>query len=536
MTFAGKMVIGDFVFDGKDKLEIISVEQASGKAVLSVKSYQRSSCCPRCYRRSKRVHSYYIRKLKDLPMFDHQVELQLYTRKFYCSNKICKQNIFTERYSEFIKSYQRMTFRLEHKLLKVAMLCGGNAGRRICDTLNISTSGSTLIRLINKAPSAATVTPNAVGIDDWAFRKGVNYGTVVVDLERRRIIDLLPDREASTVTKWLKAHPSVSVVSRDRYVNYASGVSSALPEAKQVADRWHLIKNLGDSVKDILQRQQGLLKQRAKEHYNQQSSSLPVESIARPIQPSLSIVRKQRLMDEAKVLQQQGLGIRAIARRLNLSRATVKRYLNMQVALPKNYPSRLAVFQFGDHIKNAIATRPNVLIKELYQEICSLGYRAKRTAAYAAINKYMPKKGRIVYPREEPLQYWRPAEVARLFYRQPQELRANDVELINYLRKESREVETTYNLFQKFRFMLVNKCNNQLQQWINDARGSGIKELQSFAKGLLIDLAAVKNAFTLPWSNGQVEGQINKLKTIKRQMYGRASFHLLRKRLLYSLC
>ncbi len=237
-------------------------------------------------------------------------------------------------------------------------------------------------------------------------------------------------------------------------------------------------------------------------------------------------------MDQVKEMHKNGTGIRAIARELCLSRNTVRKYFQQNVALPKSAPSKTNIFLFEDYIVNAISTRPDILIKDIYVEIKALGYRGKQTTGYASIRKYMPDKARVIYPKELPLQYWRPAEVSLLLYRIPEELTPKEKKLVKYLRQESPEVATSYNLFRKFRQMLADKSDSQLSLWIDEARASGIKEIHSFAKGMLTDFSAVKNAFTQPWSNGQVEGQVNKLKMLKRQMYGRASFQLLRKKLL----
>lgn len=152
--------------------------------------------------------------------------------------------------------------------------------------------------------------------------------------------------------------------------------------------------------------------------------------------------------------------------------------------------------------------------------------------AYENIGKYIPKRGRVIYPKEMPQVYWKASQVSLLLYRKENKLHNRDKDLISYLIKESPEIETCYYLFQRFREMLENKDSDSLSKWVDDAMSSSIKELHSFGQGVLNDFSAVKNAISLPWSNGQVEGQVNKLKMIKRQMFGRASFNLLRKRLV----
>lgn len=282
-------------------------------------------------------------------------------------------------------------------------------------------------------------------------------------------------------------------------------MSKALPEAQQVADRWHLIKNLGEAVKKVLERTQSMLKQKAKLSYVQKPSE--VESkLYMSEKTQLALAKKQRLIDEAKRLLKEGIGIRAISRMLHLNRATVRKYLQMEVALPKNAPSRTKIFLYEDYIRNAVATRPGVLIKDLYKEIKALGYEGKTTQGYANISKYMAKREKIEYPKDLPLVYWRPAQVSLMLYRNANELHNKDRELVSYLIKESHEIETCYCLFQRFRAMLVNKDGDSLRKWVEDAMAGSIKELRSFGQGILNDFSAVRNALSLPWSNGQVEG------------------------------
>jgi len=464
----------------------------------------------------------------DLPMPGSETRIKLKARRFYCNNEACSAKIFTERFETLLKKGRRVTNRVQNKILKVALLMGGNGGEKICRLANIPVSSSTLIRSVHQEPVPEVETPRVLGLDDWAYKKRLKYGTALVDLEKHKIIELLPDREAATVENWLKAHPQVEIVSRDRYVNYASGVNNALPYVTQVADRWHLIKNLGEAIQKILERSQGALKQKAKVAYQQQFDAIAPEAT----QENVSVARKQQMMDEVKRLHKQGVSIHGIARQLKKNRATVRNYLRLEVALPKNSPAKSNIFVFEEYVLNAIATRPGVLITELYKEIKVLGFTGKKTVGHQHISKYMPKRARIIHPKELPLLHWRPAQVSLLLYKRPHELRTRKLALVNYLRKESGDVDTAFIMFQDFRKMMEKKEGARLAKWIDDVNDSSIKELQSFALGVVNDFAAVQNALTLRWSNGQVEGQINKLKTIKRQMYGRASFNLLRKRLV----
>lgn len=238
----------------------MNVERTDDLAIIYVQKTSRSATCPYCKELSVSVHSYYFRKLRDLPAFGNKVCIHLKTRKFYCNNARCARRLFAERFNTHFSPYKRCSDRLRQKLLEIALLSGGNAGEKLCKTLSIPVSSSILIRLIHEQDLAEAAPSEALGIDDWAFKKGINYGTAIVDLKRHKIIDLLADREAATVEQWLKARTNIQVVTRDRFSRYAKGVTAALPEATQVADRWHLIKNMGDALKKLLERKRQELK------------------------------------------------------------------------------------------------------------------------------------------------------------------------------------------------------------------------------------------------------------------------------------
>lgn len=397
--------------------------------------------------------------------------------------------------------------------------------------MNMPVSSSTLIRSLHAEPIPEIQASTIIGLDDWAYRKGRKYGTVLVDLEKQKIIDLLPDRESSTVEKWLRDHPQIKIVSRDRYANYAIGINKALPEAIHVADRWHLIKNLGEVVKKVLDRVRVALKQKAKMLYAPQYST-PISRAALPTRTIQSLERKQKLIDEVKRLFGQGVSMLAISKTLQLNRITVKSYLSLEKAMPKNCISRTNLHLFENYIRDAVAKRPGVLIRDLYHEIKAMGYDGSRSVGYARIGNYMNTFSQEHYLKDIPQANWKPADVSFLFYKKASELHSRERDIVNYIINVSGEAETCYLLFQRFREMIENKDGAGLDKWIKDAKATLIKEFHTFSLGVLNDFSAVQNAFNLPWSNGQVEGQVNKLKMIKRQMYGRASFNLLRKRLV----
>ena len=237
--------------------------QHDSSLTLVVRAAQPQAQCPRCHRPSSRTHSYYTRKVADLPWHGVAVRLALRTRRFRCKNSLCTKRSFCERLPRVVAHYGRKTARLEDALRLIGYLLGGEAGARATLKLAIRTSPDTLLRRVRAATRPCSPTPRVLGVDDFAFRKGRRYGTLLVDLERRRVIDLLPDREAATLAAWLRAHQGVEVVTRDRSPTYASGINEGAPGAVQIADRFHLLMNVREALEKVMMRQNRLLRSRS---------------------------------------------------------------------------------------------------------------------------------------------------------------------------------------------------------------------------------------------------------------------------------
>lgn len=526
------MLSKNIAFDSKDPFFIAHAEKEEDSVKLEIQSRQKKSNCPLCHTYSRSIHSIYQREVKDLPAFGNKILITLIARKFYCRNPACPRKIFTERFPEHFAPYLRRTIRLEEKLLKISLLMGGNPGERLCRNLSIQTSSSTLIRLIHRQnpPLANPVT--VLGIDDWAGKKRQTYGTALVDLKKHKIVDLLKDREPLSVECWLKSHPEIRVVTRDRYMAYAKGIEAGAPQAAQVVDRWHLLKNLGDALQRVLERNQQQLKhartdeiRRLKEKWSaSQKASVATEENKKQ-------GRLQQAFLRVKELAEKGFSIKATAKDAHICRITVKKY-RMLHELPIKRPSKKSsIALFDDYIVGRIKEQPDVQKMILYNELKAKGYKGCRSVTFEYLNRYMKAEPRFHAPNLPDI-FYMPSKLRLLLFKGEKDLTKKERRLIAHLCSLSYELKTVRTLSQSFYRMMQQKKSSDLKPWIDKVLNTSIYEIKSFAQGLMHDFEAIKNAFRLKWSNGQVEGQINKLKTVKRQMYGRASFDLLRKRLL----
>jgi transposase len=291
---------------------------------LDLRARRRSAACPGCRHRSTAVHSSYRRTVADMPIAETQVLIHLRVRRCFCRYATCPRRIFAERFPTLVPVRGRHSLGVCSALRQVGFAVGGGAGARLAHTLGLPGSYRTMVRLIHQAPFPALAAPRVIGLDEWAWRRGRRFGTIVCDLERHHVLDLFAERSAPSIAQWLQAHPSVEVVCRDRSRLYAEGIRHGAPQAVQVVDRFHLVRNLGEALERFFLRYRRDL--------NALGASLYPASEPTPTLAMLSQARHTRralLYHQIRQLRAQHLGLAAIARRVQVSRPTVYRYLAM---------------------------------------------------------------------------------------------------------------------------------------------------------------------------------------------------------------
>jgi transposase len=531
-------------------LKVEKILSKTDAITLVVRTSPAHALCPRCQKSSNKVHSRYLRTIADLPWQGVAVKLRLHTRKFFCLNQQCLQRIFCERLPKVVARYSRRTLRLNEALAIIGFALGGRAGARAARKLSMHSSRHTLLRRIRQSTLVQNPTPRVLGVDDWAFRRGQRYGTLLVDLEQRCPIDLLPDRDAETLACWLRANAGVEIISRDRSTSYADGPRAGAPSAIQVADRWHLLKNLGEAVERFLGNRHEFLRQAAAIiTQSQLSSSSPVieaEPVTMLSSRNSQQIERNRQKRHARYcevlkLHREGVSMPGIAQMLKMGRRTVRKQIESN-GFADHAPRPKRGSQLEKHTAYLHRRRAggcdNAL--QLWREIAEQGYSGKAAMVRRYIMRLRKRMAGLTPDERERLlrsdtSFKTPsAKRARWWLiGKAEDLTAEQQLFIQQLCRLCPDAGQAQDLVQDSQKIVNGREAERLDGLLDAAEQSGVVELQGFATGLRKDRDCVEAALKHHWSNGQVEGQVNRLKMIKRQMYGRANFDLLRARVLH---
>lgn len=567
-------------------LVIGQVEISPTQLMVEVISTQPCASCPGCGNVSDSVHCQYQRTVHDVPCGGRKVVLRLRVRKFVCRSAPCPRKVFAERLPELVQPWARVSNRLLGELKAIGLAASAEVSERLAPRLGMQVKAPTLLRYLRTIPDTPKTEVNGLGIDDFALKRADSYGTILVNLQTRRPLDLLPDRTAEAVKPWLASHPEIQVVSRDRASAFADAVSQVLPHATQIADRYHLVQNLREHLQRLLDHKRSCLpfvedtpvtySQTSAQEQADSPSELTQKAKAEAVSDGLpaeqhqgqtgaetllsgltaaerhqQISRDKRLSryEEVMALHREGWGQRAIARQLGLSRNTVKRYVRSP-----GFPERAAGSGLRAAGTNKLdpylpylreqwdagmhnCSRLFALVKERGYTGCQSGLR-KRLAEWRAALPPKRWPGPPPTPRlsvQKGQRRLSSRSASFLMIVPPERLTAKQQEQIEHFCQASSDLHTAYVLCQEFVTMLKERQADSLHEWLKIVKALHVAELTSFANGIYRDYAAVYAAFSRSESNGVTEGHVNRLKFLKRQMFGRAHLDLLRVKVLHAL-
>ena len=495
------------------------VDIGAERVAVVIRASANSCSCALCGVVASRVHSRYMRRLGDLPVAGHRSELILRTRRFFCDNSDCPRRIFAERFDGVVERRARRTSRLNEVVHCLAIALGGRPAAALSRRLNVQVSNDTLLRIVRRRGAAEFAPPTVVGIDDWAWKRNHRYGTLLCDLERRRTIALLPDREPATAEAWLARQPQICLVARDRGGGYAVAAQRALPHAVQVADRWHLMENasrafldaVGKSMREI---RKSIGAARIDPRLLTYAEKLQYEGFQRREETNASILS----------LSQEGVAVREIVRRTGYSRGLIRKILRGQRSdVFRTRPSSLDPYlpwldaQWAAGCRNGLA---------LWRALRERGFRGCR----GVVSEWSGRRKRAERADAGAIGRAPSARtIARLLtigrdqLSKAQTITVAAIELGVVALAEARDI------LADFQAIIRRKALTELDAWLDRAARSLVA---TFANGIVKDKNAVQAAIVSAWSNGQTEGQICKLKLVKRQMYGRGKIDLLQARVI----
>ena len=551
---------------GPSCLRLTNISTTDTSISLELTATRVVVACPACAAESSRVHSLYQRTVSDLPWAGVPVTLHLHVRRFVSRNPACPRATFSEPLPEVVAPSARRSVRLATEQRHLGLQVGGAVASRITMRQGMPVSPATILRLVRRTRLTEPTTPALLGVDEWAYRRRLDSKTILVDLSTRRPIELLPDASAATFASWLQAHPGVCLIARDRAGTFAEGARQAAPDAVQVADRFHLMQNLRTALEQILN-QIVDVRQTAAEALSEQSIqlqpsaatvddssagiSLPLPDLRRVRDPYRQRVQEQRRAqrlaryEQVLALRQEGMLHQEIAERLHITRATLARYLKAS-RFPERapYPRLESILDSYNAYLTQRSAAGETNRRKLWQELQSQGFRGSLMTVMRWAQRQQElvppplatRRGRNQQARagqgEQTLAPLRTRRVVWWLLRQPDRLSAERQAVLARMEQANPAFGQLNRLTVQFTEMLRKRQVEQLRPWLEAAQASEFGELKSLAGSLERDYAAVEAALRLPYSSGPVEGNITRLKLIKRSGYGRASFDLLRLRVL----
>jgi len=452
--------------------------------------------------------------------------LQLQVRRFRCDNPGCAVVTFVEQVDGVTAPHARFTPGLRGLLTEIGLALAGRAGARLTTAIGMPAGRDTLLRLVKALPDPTVQAVTVLGVDDFAFRRGRHYGTVLIDMDTHRPIEMFDGRDGDSLAAWLKKHPGVEVICRDRAGGYGEGARHGAPDAVQVADRFHLWQNLGQAVEKTINLHRAAL---AAPTPPPAGDTAP--EVVQPLPEKKIVTRLRANYTAVQELAAQGMSKAAIGRKLGLHPATVRKFANARsvedlTAVTEQRSHLVDPFigylhqRWNDGERNAT---------QLFREIQQQGYPGGELAVQRYLRTFRKGRGHAPQPGPKPPSV---RQVTSWIMTHPDRLDSRDAAKLASIRNRDQDLNRLVKHVRAFAVMMTGRHGDRLDNWITATEHDTLAPLTSFASNLRRDLEAVRNGLTLPYSSGPVEGTINRLKMIKRQMFGRAGLDLLRKRVL----
>jgi transposase len=488
--------------------------------------------CPGCGVSSARLHGRYQRLLQDLPAGGRAVLIALSVRRLVCGNRACEVRTFAEPAGALARRHARNTSPLRRMLELLALALAGRAGSRLAETLGITVSRDTLIKLVRSLPDPEIGQVTVLGVDDFSKRRGHSYATLLIDMDTHRPIDVLDNRQADTFAQWLRDHPGVQVICRDRAGAYAEGARKGAPEAIEVADRWHMWKNLCDAAEATIRAHRADLNEPEPEPEPDAEPQITARAPAsEPESESWTAVRTRERHAAIQELAERGMTISAISQQLNLDRKTVRKFARATTAAELINGPRGRTRSFEDFVPylQQRASDGVTNAARLFAEIQALGYHGSRRT----VRRYLqPLRTALTTPNLPPPP---PTvrEATRWITSHPDHLTADEKTKLDQLKARSPHLTALAGHVTAFAQMMTERSGRQnLKPWMAAVDADDLPHLHSFTRGIQRDQDAVTNGLSLPYSSGPVEGNVCRVKAIKRSRYGRSNLDLLRKLVL----
>ena len=507
-------------------LLIDDVEHREQDIVLATRVRSPTARCGGCGLHSTRVHGRYLRKLRDVTVSGRRLVLQLEVRRFRCSTPDCAVVTFVEQVDGVTAPHARFTHGLKGLLTEIGLALAGRAGARLTTTLGMPAGRDTLLRLVKALPDPIATAVTVLGVDDFAFRRGRHYGTVLIDMDTHRPIEMFDGRDGDSLAAWLQQHPGVEIICRDRAGGYGEGARQGAPDAVQVADRFHLWQNLGQAVEKTINLHRAALTAPAPPPADDTAPK-----VVQPLPEKKIVTRLRENYTAVQDLAAQGMSKAAIGRQLGLHPATVRKFANA-----RSVEDLTAVTEQRTHVVDPFTGYLHQRWNEgernatqLFREIQQQGYPGGELAVQRYLRSFRKDRGHAPKPGPKPPTV---RQVTSWIMTHPDRVDSGDAAKLRGIRNRDKDLNRLVKHVRAFAVMMTGRHGDRLDDWILATENETLAPLAGFARNLRRDIDAIRNGLTMPHSSGPVEGGINRLKMIKRQMFGRAGLALLRKRVL----